>query len=81
MVLPECNERLPAGDYVVETDEELLQSLSFPAYRRIATYLQLPVKPGSSRVARTLKIDPCELDKILSRNAAPLELPAEAHSA
>src|SRR5690348_5954080 len=27
----------PAGSYVVETDEELLQALSFPAYRRTDT--------------------------------------------
>jgi hypothetical protein len=25
----------PAGTYTVETDEELLEPLSFPAYRRI----------------------------------------------
>ena len=27
----------PAGTYTVETDEELLESLSFPVYRRVAT--------------------------------------------
>jgi hypothetical protein len=32
----------PAGAYTVETDEELLGSLSFPAYRRVATTIFLP---------------------------------------
>jgi hypothetical protein len=31
----------PAGTYAVETDEELLQALSFPAYRRVATWIRL----------------------------------------
>jgi hypothetical protein len=31
----------PAGTYTVETDEELLPGLSFPAYRRIATLIYL----------------------------------------
>ena len=30
---------LPAGDYEVLVEEELLQGLSFEAYRRTATYL------------------------------------------
>ena len=31
----------PAGSYSVETDEELLEGMSFPAYRRMATMMQL----------------------------------------
>ena len=31
----------PAGSYSVETDEELLDGVSFPAYRRMATMMQL----------------------------------------
>jgi len=34
-------EAYPAGTYTVETDEELLQASSIPAYRRIATLLRL----------------------------------------
>ncbi len=30
---------LPAGDYRVVTDEELIEGLSFPAYRRVATMI------------------------------------------
>jgi len=32
----------PAGTYTVETDEELLQILSVPAYRGISTLMRLP---------------------------------------
>ena len=37
----------PAGIYTVETDEELLQESSIPAYRRIATLLRLERTTGT----------------------------------
>jgi hypothetical protein len=43
-----------AGVYAVETDEELLEGLSFAAYRRIRTALHLDrfeYKPGDGRTA------------------------------
>jgi hypothetical protein len=33
---------VPAGDYRVVTDEELIEGLSFPAYRRVSTVVFLP---------------------------------------
>ena len=33
---------LPAGSYRVSTDEELIEGLSFPCYRRVATYIMAP---------------------------------------
>jgi hypothetical protein len=38
----------PAGRYVIETVEELLQNVSFPAYRRTATYMQRVGLMGSA---------------------------------
>src|SRR4029450_12253391 len=38
-------EQLPAGRYPIETDEELLEGMSFPAYRRTATTRQLMPHP------------------------------------
>ena len=32
----------PAGSYEVLTDEELIEGLSFPSYRRIATMIIVP---------------------------------------
>jgi hypothetical protein len=35
---------LPAGNYEVVTDEELIEGLSFPVYRRVATMLLAPTQ-------------------------------------
>lgn len=68
--LGDFDEILPAGTYDVETDEELLEGLSFHAYRRILTLIQLPVKSGHLGLLRTLTIDPNELDAALARDLA-----------
>ena len=47
-------EQLPAGRYPIETDEELLEGMSFPAYRRTSTVIQLmpdPLRPGVTEIA------------------------------
>ncbi len=49
-VLGGFDEVLPAGAYSVETDEELLEGISFPAYRRILTLIQLHAQPSGLRV-------------------------------
>jgi hypothetical protein len=54
---------------VVETDEEPIQELSFSAYRRIATLLLLPSRPGSTILAQIATIDPLELKAALERDA------------
>jgi hypothetical protein len=56
----------PSGSYVVETDEELIQELSFPAYRRTGVWLRLPPPPGSGALDRVVNIDPAELDATLA---------------
>ena len=61
----------PAGSYVVETDEELIQGLSFPAYRRTATWLRLPTPPRSGALDRLVNIDPEELEGALARDIEP----------
>ena len=61
---------LPAGVYIVETDEERLEGLSFPAYRRILTVISLQPGPGISALTRALTVDPDELAAALQRDAA-----------
>ncbi len=80
-VLGGFDEVLPAGAYGVETDEELLEGISFPAYRRILTVIRLHAKPGHPGVTQTLTIDPNELDAALERDRPPREAPAgqDAH--
>ena len=69
-VLNGINETQPAGDYIVETDEELLEGISFPAYRRVLTLIHLHEKPHRPGVRETLTIDPVELDAALKRDLA-----------
>jgi hypothetical protein len=69
----------PPGTYTVETDEELLDDSSPPAYRRIATMIRLPGRPGSGVQVQVVTVDPEELAAALLRDAAPPpESPAEA---
>jgi len=69
--LADMGEVLPAGTYDVETDEELLEGVSFEAYRRVQTLIHLPVKSGNPDISRTLMIDPNVLDDALERDNAP----------
>jgi hypothetical protein len=59
-----------AGTYTVETDEQLLPGLSFPAYRRIATLIFLPSRPGGAFVEQVVNIDPLDLEAAQERDAA-----------
>jgi hypothetical protein len=58
-----------AGMYTVETDEELLENLSFPAYRRVATTIFLPLRPGDVVSGQLVTIDPLELEAAEKRDA------------
>jgi hypothetical protein len=72
-VLGGFDEQLPAGAYRVETDEELLEGISFAAYRRVLTLIHLHAKPGQQGLTQTLTIDPNELDAALERDQATSE--------
>ena len=61
---------LPAGDYEVVVEEELLQGLSFEAYRRTATYLLVQDqigRPGRTEMRATTDSD---LKQALRRDQA-----------
>jgi hypothetical protein len=64
--LPGLDGEHPAGSYIVETDEELLEQMSFPAYHRIATSIIIPRGPGSYEKAR---IEPADLEAAQQRDA------------
>lgn len=59
---------LPAGTYTVETEEELVQDMSFPAYRRVATSIFLPRDAGATILMQIASIDPVELQVALDRD-------------
>ena len=51
----------PAGTYAVDIDEELIEGLSFLAYRRVATTIYLPLGQGSHGSVQAVRVDPQEL--------------------
>ena len=59
---------LPAGDYRVVTDEELIEGLSFPVYRRVSTFMMLP-RQGRAP-AEMVTISPDDLSAALERDHA-----------
>ena len=63
----------PAGTYAVETDEELLQTLSIPAYRRTSTLMRLPARPTGPMLTQIVEINALELAAVLARDARPNE--------
>ena len=70
-VLGDLDERLPPGDYTVETHEELVPGVSFLAYRRVSVVVHLPSPSGDSALMRAVTLHPRELDAALLRDAAP----------
>ena len=65
---------LAPGAYEVNTDEELIESLSFPAWRRVATTIRVQ----RNGVTETHRIDPVELDANLLRDAGRTVLATSA---
>jgi hypothetical protein len=63
------DELQPAGSYTVETDEEKLPGVSFPAYRRIATLILLRSRRGGRVIEEVISIDPLELQAAQERDA------------
>lgn len=60
----------PAGDYAVEIDEELLDGISFAAYRRIRALVHLHAESGEPGVRQVVAVDPNELDAAMARDKA-----------
>jgi hypothetical protein len=52
---------LPAGAYEVITDEEMIEGLSFAAYRRVATMIVVPAAPPRSSTMEMISIGSVDL--------------------
>lgn len=50
---------LPAGEYELVTDEELIEELSFPVYRRTASWIMAPAE-GAIGTTEMIPIDPAD---------------------
>jgi hypothetical protein len=66
---------LPAGDYRVLTDEELVEGVSFPVYRRVSTMIFLPAQFHRSGSVELVTIDPLDLRAAEERDAETQQLP------
>jgi hypothetical protein len=58
----------PAGDYVLDTDHELIEGLSRLAYRRVATVLQLPSISAHQGSLQRVSVNQNELDAALMKD-------------
>ena len=66
---------LPPADYRVATNEELIDGLSFAAYRRVSTVIFVPAESGSA--VEMVAVDPLDLQTAQDQDAgSPRELPA-----
>lgn len=61
----------PAGIYAVDTDEELLEPMSFTAYRRVSTSIIIPLPGSGGGSYQRFEVDPAEIDAAELRDAQP----------
>lgn len=60
---------LDAGTYRLVVDEELIEGLSFPAYRRTGTHLEIPAMSIATGKRQFLQVTKSEIDAALRRDA------------
>jgi hypothetical protein len=54
--------KLAPGTYEVVSDEELIQELSFPVYRRVSTLIFLPAQAHRPSSIEMVNVDPADLN-------------------
>jgi hypothetical protein len=59
----------PAGTYSVETDEEIIEGLSFPAYRRVTTTITRRTGRAGAPI-QAIPVDPRELAEAQAKDGA-----------
>ncbi len=60
---------LPPGTYEVVTEEELIEGLSFPVYRRVSTTMLVPGQSPSK--LEMVTVDPIDLAAAQDRDGTP----------
>ena len=59
---------VPPGTYRVEIEEEPIEGLSFLAYRRVATFIRLPMAGRGASSSETFRIDWSDLEAAQQRD-------------
>ena len=72
-LLKGIDRELAAGSYRVVTDEELIEGLSFPAYRRVSTVIFVPGQSRHASSVEMVSIDPLDLQAAQDRDDAVRE--------
>jgi hypothetical protein len=67
---------LPPGEYRVMTDEELIEGLSFLAYRRVSTVIFVPAQSHHASSVEMVAIDPRDLQAAQDQDRAMRQVPA-----
>lgn len=60
---------LPAGAYEIVTDEEMIEGLSFPSFRRVATMIMVPGAPPHHHSIEMIAIGSVDLADAQHRDA------------
>jgi len=68
--LPHDVRTVPAGDYVLVTEEERLEGLTFDAYRRISGYLIVGGGPANPGRTEMIPVTEAELEALVARDIA-----------
>jgi hypothetical protein len=58
---------LPPGKYDIVSDEELIEGLSFPVYRRVSTIIFVPAAAQASSI-EMVTVDPRDLQSAQDRD-------------
>jgi hypothetical protein len=61
---------LPAGSYRIETEDEVIESLSFVAFHRLETTIEIPAIGSASLKRQIVSIDPLDLAVAQERDSA-----------
>ena len=77
-LLKGIDRELAAGSYRVVTDEELVEQLTFPVYRRVSTMIFVPAQASSVEM---VSIDPLDLQVAQDRDKAMRESDASSQGA
>lgn len=72
--LESLSEPLEAGTYRLVVDEELIEGLSFTAYRRVATHLEIPAISVAMARRQFLQVSPSEIDEALARDGSGTDI-------
>lgn len=67
-MLPGLDRPLPAGDYIVDQDEELIEGIYLVAWRRTGSFIHLPAIGQVASTEQLVAVKPAELDAALLKD-------------